>query len=270
MPTCPLLMEPDELEARLDDPELLIVDLCKPEIHVQGHIPGALHLDYADVVCADPPVMGLLPDADQVSRLAARLGLTPGRCVVTYDDEGGGKAARLLWTLVAYGHQHISLLNGGHHAWANEGHPMTQDEEKACPSDYRLHDVGDVVADADYIRQHLQDPGVALLDARTPDEFRGLDRRAAHGGHIPGAVNLEWTQAMDNANNLRVKDRDVLMPMLEQMGITPDKEVITYCQTHHRSAHTWLVLKTLGFDRVRGYPGAWSDWGNRNDLPVEC
>lgn len=269
MPNCPLLMEPEELESRLDDPGLLVVDLCKPEIHAHGHIPGALHLDYGEIVRAEPPVMGLLPDAETVSRLASRIGLTPERCVVAYDDEGGGRAARLLWTLAAYGHARISLLNGGHHAWTREGHPLSQDEESTCPSDYRAGYVGDVVADADYIREHLSDADVVLLDARSPDEFRGSDRRATHGGHIPGAVNMEWTQAMDSSNNLRVKSPEVLLPMLEHLGITPDREVITYCQTHHRSAHTWLVLRALGFARVRGYPGAWSDWGNRNDLPVE-
>ena len=269
MPVDPLLIEPDQLEALLDDPDILVVDLCKPEIYAQGHIPGAVHLDYGEVVATEPPVMGLLPDAEHMSRLCSRIGLTPKRRVVAYDDEGGGKAARLLWSLAAYGHEHVTLLNGGHHAWANEGHPMTTEETAVEPTACKLTCQDEVVADRDYVLSHLKDETVALLDARTPEEFTGTDRRATHGGHIPGAVNIEWTQAMDQANNLRIKDRDVLMPMLESKGITPDKEIIVYCQTHHRSAHTWLLLKALGFDRVRGYPGAWSDWGNRNDVPIE-
>ena len=270
MPVDPLLIEPDQLESQLEEPNILVVDLCKPEIYAQGHIPGAVHLDYAEVVHAEPPVMGLLPDAAHMSRLCSRIGLTPEHRVIAYDDEGGGKAARLLWSLAAYSHHRISLLNGGHHAWANEGHPMTRDETPVEPTECTLEYAGDVVADREYILEHYQDEDVALLDARTPDEFRGTDRRAAHGGHIPGAVNIEWTQAMDQANNLRIKSRDVIMPMLEHQGITPDKEIIVYCQTHHRSAHSWLMLRHLGFEKVRGYPGAWSDWGNRDDVPVEA
>jgi thiosulfate/3-mercaptopyruvate sulfurtransferase len=93
--------------------------------------------------------------------------------------------------------------------------------------------------------------------------------RAARGGHIPGAVNLNWTLAMDEQRQLRCKADATLRALLETIGVTPDKEVILYCQTHHRSAHTYLVLKHLGYPRVRGYAGAWSEWGNDPTLPVE-
>ena len=269
MATYPLLMEPDELERHLGEENLLVIDLCKPEVFAQGHIAGAVHLDYAQVVTAEPPVMGLLPNAAQMSALLSAIGVTPDTHVVAYDDEGGGRAARLLWSLAAYGHGRYSLLNGGLHAWANEGHPLTQEPSHTIAGDYQARYVGDVVADRDYIKAHLKDEDVALLDARSPGEFDGSDKRAQHGGHIPGAVNLEWTQMMDPSANLRIKPRDQLLPLLEHLGITPDKEVIAYCQTHHRSALSWLALKALGFERVRGYPGAWSDWGNRSDTPIE-
>ena len=124
-------------------------------------------------------------------------------------------------------------------------------------------------ADAGYILARLDDPGTALLDTRTPEEFSGERVRAARGGHIPGAVNFNWVEAMDADHNLRLKPAPVLLESLAALGVTPDKEVIAYCQTHHRSSHTFVVLKWLGFERVRGYPGAWSEWGNREDTPVE-
>ena len=100
-----------------------------------------------------------------------------------------------------------------------------------------------------------------LVDVREVEEFAQ--------GHIPGAVNMEWLLAMDQALNLRFKSPDELRALLAERHVTPDKEVIVYCHTHHRSAHTYMVLKSLGYERVRGYPGSWSDWGNAADTPVE-
>jgi len=265
----PLLLEPEMLEPLLGDPRLLLVDLSRAEIHAQYHIPGAVHLEYARIVRLAPPAGGLLPEEAALSEVLSAIGLTPERHVVAYDDEGGGKACRLLWTLEAIGHTRYSLLNGGLHAWANEGHELTREPARATVSSYsaRYADSG-VVADAAYILSHLGDASHALLDARTPLEYRGLQRYSARGGHIPGAVNFEWTEAMDQGRNLRLKPAADLRRQLAALGITPDKTVVTYCQTHHRSAHTWFMLKWLGY-RARGYAGSWSDWGNREDTPVE-
>ncbi|WP_127477587.1 sulfurtransferase [Sulfurivermis fontis] len=265
----PLLLEPEMLEPLLGDPRLLLVDLSRAEIHAQYHIPGAVPLEYGLIVRMAPPVGGLLPDEAQLSEILSAIGLTPERHVVAYDDEGGGKACRLLWTLEAIGHTRYSLLNGGLHAWANEGHKLTQQPSPATPSSYDArYTNGEVVADAAYILAHLGDASHALVDARTPLEYRGLQRYSARGGHIPGAVNFEWTEAMDQGRNLRLKPAADLRRQLEALGITPDKTVVAYCQTHHRSAHTWFMLKWLGY-RARGYAGSWSDWGNREDTPVE-
>ena len=122
--------------------------------------------------------------------------------------------------------------------------------------------------DKDYILAHLKDPAVVLLDARSPDEYTGRTKRAARVGHIPGAVNYNWTDAMDQSRFLRLKDAQELKRALEGLGVTPDKEVITYCQTHHRSAHTYVVLKSLGYPKVKAYPGSWSEWGARDDTAV--
>lgn len=269
MSELPLLIEPEDLESRLEDPRLLVVDLCKPETYVNGHIPGAVHIDYSQIVSGRPPAAGLLPGQEVVARLLSGIGLTAERHVVAYDDEGGGRAARLLWTLEAYGHHHYSLLDGGLHAWANEGHPLTTDPVLPEPSDYSPRYEGAVVADRDYILAHLNDPTVRLLDTRSDGEYAGTDVRAARAGHIPGAVNLNWTDCMDTGRNLRLKPRAELERMLAQRGLSPEQEVIAYCQTHHRSAHTWFVLRYLGYGKAKGYPGAWSDWGNQADTPIE-
>lgn len=269
MTAYPALLEPEELESYLENNEILIIDLCKPETYQQGHVAGALHLDYAQVVAAQPPVMGLLPDETHMSQLLSGVGLTEDTHVVAYDDEGGGRAARLLWSLAAYGHKRYSLLNGGLHAWVAEGHALSRDPVAPRPSDYQARYRGEVVASASDLLTRLGDTHLCLLDTRSPKEYTGEDKRAERAGHIPGAVNFEWTLAMDPDRNLRLKDPDTLRDMLETIGITADKEIVAYCQTHHRSAHTWFMLAWLGFENVKGYPGAWSDWGNRSDTPIE-
>lgn len=266
----PLILEPAELEKHLSHAKLLVVDLCKPEVYARGHIPGAVHVEYSELVAARPPVMGLLPEPAQLSRVLSDIGLAPERHVVAYDDEGGGKACRLLWTLDVIGHKHFSLLNGGLRAWLAEQRPVTSERTPVTPGHYRVgHTMRAAKADKDYILAHLKDPAVSLLDARTPGEYRGVDKRAARGGHIPGAVNMDWTLALDAQNHTRLKPEAALRAQLAGLGVTPDKEVITYCQTHHRSSHTYIVLKALGYPRVKGYPGAWSEWGNDPATPIE-
>lgn len=265
----PLIIEPEELERQLGQESMLIVDLCKPEVYTQTHIPGAVHLDYAQIVAMDRPVMGLLPGESQLNDVFSTIGLTPEHHVVAYDDEGGGRAARLLWTLEATGHTRYSLLNGGLHAWAQERRPLHSGVESRTPSQYRVQRNDAVIADKAYILSHLGDPAVLLLDARSADEYLGHKRFAERGGHIPGAINLDWTQTMDRDRGLRFKPAETLRAMLASLDVTPEKEVVCYCQSHHRSAHSWMMLKSLGFTRLRGYPGSWSDWGNSPDVPVE-
>ncbi|GAB4351826.1 MAG: hypothetical protein Kow006_16070 [Gammaproteobacteria bacterium] len=265
----PLIVEPDQLEPLLDDPRIRIVDLCKPEVYQQYHLPGAAHLDYGQIIQPRPPAMGLLPDAGRLSELFSTLGLTRGMQVVAYDDEGGGRAARLLWTLEAAGHPCYSLLNGGLHAWANERHPLTHEPAELQRTRYEVEIDDGPLASKEYVLERLGDRNVVLLDARSPAEYQGRKVFAARGGHIPGAVNLEWTETMDTQRNLRLKDEETLRDMLEVRGATPDKEIIVYCQTHHRSAHLYIVLKSLGYERVKAYAGSWSEWGNLPELPVE-
>lgn len=270
-PNPPLLIEPEQLQPYLVDPAVLVVDLGDPAGYAAGHVPGAVHLDYADLVRVEPPAMGLLPDEARLSDALSRIGLTPERHVIACGGEGNGRAGRLLWTLAALGHERASLLDGGIQAWGAAGGLLEAQFRHPSRSAYQARFLNPAaVAEKDYILARLGQPDLVPLDARTPAEYAGLDRRAARGGHIPGAVNLNWTDAMDPQRHLRLQPDPVLRAMLEARGVTPDREVIVYCQTHHRSAHTYWVLRHLGYPRVRGYAGAWSEWGNDPGLPVEA
>lgn len=265
----PWVVEPKQLFNHLDQKNLCIVDLCKTDIYPHGHIPGALHLEYKDIVAAQPPAMGLLPDNETLQEIAARLGLTTDTHVVAYDDEGGGKAARLLWTLDCLGHHHLSLLNGGIHAWTNEGYPLEQQVKSADRTSYSVTNNDKPIATREFIQVHLNDKTVVLLDTRSSAEYTGMKKFALHGGHIPGAVNMDWLMMLDRDNNLKLRSTAELRDTLESRGVTPDKTIVTYCQTNHRSALVYYVLKALGYPDIKAYPGSWSDWGNRNDTPIE-
>lgn len=268
-PLLPLLAEPDDVALHLKHPRVRIVDVGRREIYVRTHLPGAAHIDYDRLVLARPPATGLLPEAAQLAEILSGLGLTPDHHVIAYDDETNGRAARLLWTLDAVGHRHFSLLNGGLEQWQAEERPVESGEVKPERSQYSVTLRGQAAADIDYVLAHLRDPQTVLLDTRSPEEYSGELKRAARGGHIPGAVNYNWTDAMDHDRHLRVRSADELQRELSALGVDPSKEIIVYCQTHHRSAHTYIVLKHLGYPRVRGYAGSWSEWGNRTDTPIE-
>ncbi len=268
-PNFPLLIEPAELAAHLGNPQLRLIDLNAAPLYARVHLPGAVPLEYAAITAARPPAQAELPAPAQLSAAFSAIGLRPEHHVVAYDDEGNGRAARLLWTLEAVGHRGASLLNGGLKAWLAEGRPTESGRPAIAPTPYPVQIVGDVAANKDYILAHLKDSGVVLVDARSPEEYAGRTKRAARAGHIPGAVNFPWTEAMDPQRQLRLKNQTQLKRMLEELGVTPNKEVITYCQTHHRSAHTYMVLKILGYPRVKAYPGSWSEWGNLPDTPIE-
>ncbi|NOX08430.1 MAG: sulfurtransferase [Gammaproteobacteria bacterium] len=267
----PLILDANELEDQLSTAGLIIIDLSKIDNYKQQHIPGAIFLDYGKITRMERPIMGLLPTAESFIQLLSSLGIHRNSHIVACDDEGGGKAARLLWTLDLIGHSNFSLLNGGMHSWINEGHPTTQDIPQVTATHYDAasHYLPSGIADKAYIMEHLNDDDCQILDARSAIEYNGQKAFSQKAGHIPGAIHFEWTEAIDMNNNLRLKETAQIEAALQQHGLVKDKEIIAYCQSHHRSAFSCIVLKSLGYEKVRGYPGSWSDWGNSPETPVE-
>ena len=263
----PLLVDAAWLEARLGDANLRIVDMVsEPKAYRRGHIPGAVYLSVDDVRVKMREGGYRLPTETEAARLFGDLGIGPDTHVVIYDDSGDLDAARLFFTLDVYGHRALSLLDGGIPAWRRGKRPETTVVPSVARTDYHPALAGERVASAEWVRDRLNDPAVALLDSRSAAEYAGKDVRAKRGRHIPGAVNVDWQE------NLRAdgtfKPVDELRAIYAAKAVTPDKTVVTYCQTHHRAAHSYFVLRLLGYPRLVGYDRSWSEWGNRDDLPL--
>jgi len=263
-----LIIEPEYLEKILGDENLLIVDVCQARTYEQIHIPGAVHVNPAELVSGIPPASGKLPDISQLELLFSKIDYHPDKYIVVYDDEGGGWAGRFIWTLDIIGHRHYSYLNGGIHAWYKEEHPVEADPVFIPPGEVSL--ALDMSARAELVQvlASLEDDHCKIWDARTYEEYVGTKQSSARGGHIPGAVNLDWLETMDKSRNLRLLPFPRLKEMLASIGIQEGDTIITHCQTHHRSGLTYLIAKALGFS-VRAYDGSWSEWGNLPDTPVE-
>ncbi len=265
----PLLLEPEQLLPLLADESLLIIDCSSETNFLQAHIPGSVHLPPAQLQSGVKPASGKIPGIEDLSRLFAGLGLQPHHHVIALDDEGGGWAGRLIWTLDCIGHRRYSLLNGGQLSWIAEGYPVEQGANNRQSSDFKVEAIDKTpIARLEDILAQLNGEALAIWDARSPQEYAGTRVLAQRGGHIPGAVNLEWTELMDKDRNLRLLPLPQIRQMLEQRGLTPDKHIVTHCQTHHRSGLTYFVAKLLDYPNVQGYDGSWGEWGNHPATPV--
>ncbi|MHA3892004.1 sulfurtransferase [Acinetobacter sp. GXMZU3951] len=266
-----LLIDVEDLLPHLDNEKLRIVDLSRSSVYAQLHIPHAIPLKPAQLLCQEENATGLLPDAEGLKQLIAYLNISPEHHVVVYDDEGGAWAGRLIWNLHCLGFYQTSLLNGGIHAWLAAGLPTTSEQEQFAPVqplvELNLAAQDQVRIEYAELLTLVQQQAIQLWDCRTEDEYTGLRLAARRGGHIPNARHFEWSTALDRENHLKLYALERTQQRLEQQGFNLQEPVVVYCQSHHRSGLAYILGRVLGW-KIRAYDGAWSEWGNRLDSPI--
>ena len=271
MATLPLLISPETLKESPTHDDILLVAVMQQSVFNVHHIPGSVLIEPAELICGVKPAVGKLPTKDKLDALFSRIGLSSDKHIIVYDDEGGGWAGRLIWTLDIIGHENYSYLDGGLSAWLKMGFPLSNantDETTAEPTKFSVKLREELLVSKDAVLASIDDAESIVWDARASEEFNGTKITALRNGHIPGAVNLNWLDLQDRENDLRLKPLPEIERQLNELGISKDKKIMTHCQTHHRSGLTYLVGKALGYD-IKAYDGSWSEWGNDLEVPIE-
>ncbi len=251
----------------------VVVDVRKGPLYLLGHIDGAHHVKRDEFLETRNGVKSLVPGSAKTAALLGRLGVTPDTPVVVYAEDNNPYAARLVWSLHYNGHKNAYVLDGGYDKWSVEGRATSLFPTAAPVAvDYRLNEQTeylDARADADYVYTRLENPGVVVWDTRRSAEYEGTEVRADRGGHIPGAVHLNWEDLQTEVNGVKVlKNRSEIIALLQSKGITSEKEIIAHCQTGIRSSYATLVLLGLGYQRASNYDGSWIEWANNTTLPI--
>jgi len=274
------LVETDWLADRLNDSGVRIVDATwyLPDVdrsgrdeHAERHIPGAVYWDLDEIVDPADPLPHMLPDAAIFAGHMARLGIGDGMKVVVYDGVGSMTAPRVWWTLRSFGHDDVVVLDGGLAKWLAEDRP-TDAEAPAIGTGHftatvRPHMVRDVAA----VRANLASQTEQVLDARSIGRFTGADpepRPNCRSGHIPGSANLPYTELVDGETKM-FRPADALAERFAASGIVASRPVVTTCGSGVTACVLALGLHLLGRDDVAVYDGSWSEWGTRDDTPVE-
>jgi thiosulfate/3-mercaptopyruvate sulfurtransferase len=241
----------------------------------QGHIPGAVLFDWRKDI--NDPVRRDVLSKQQLEELFSRSGISNDTTILLYGDFNNWFAAFAFWVLKYYGMKDVRIINGGRKKWIEEDKPLSKDVlgyEKTSFS--ALGPDESVRTYLDDVRRVLGNNRVSLVDVRSPKEFSGEvlappeypTEHAQRGGHIPGAVNIPWAQAVREDGTF--KSPEDLAALYESKGVTKDKDVIAYCRIGERSSHTWFVLKyLLGYPNVKNYDGSWTEWGNLVRSPIE-
>jgi len=255
----------EEASVLLREGRAVFVDTRNYWDYVEGHIPGAVNLELYAFHWYDTTREGLETFGREMANLLGAYGIDETTQVVFYENNSGYAAARGVWLLEFLGNKNGRLLDGGLGLWGARGGELSSVDPQVRRVRFTPNFNPEVVCSLDELSEGVQKRTLQVLDSRSPGEYSGIYRRALKGGHVPGAINVEWTQALREDGSW--KDAAELAPLYS--GLSPDARVAVYCQSGYRAAHSWLVLKLLGFTAPSNYLGSWYEWGNHPTTRVE-
>ena len=262
-----MLVTADWLKARIGDTSIVVLHAERNRaVYDEGHIPVARFADYTGFTTKGELLSTEMPTMEALGAWAQSLGLRPNQRIVIYGEPI--PAARLYFTLEYLAlSSRASILDGGLNGWRAAGGEVSAKPVEHARSDIQPRFVWrDLIVDAELVKSRLGDSTTALIDARTPDEFKGVKSPPdLRPGHIPGAASLDWTTLLDNG---KFKSPTVLRGMFEQAGVSPTDDLIIYCHSGARSSVAWFVAKYLGY-RPKMYDGSMEEWGRKAELPIE-
>ena len=240
-----------------------------------GHVPGAVLFDWKKDI--NDPVTRNIFSKQTCEDLLQRAGVNNNTTLVLYGDFNNWFAAFAFWAFKYYGFKDLRLMNGGRKKWLEEDRPITKDIPQYQQGNFKATEPDKSIrVFLNQVKEALDKENIAMVDVRSPKEFTGEilappeypTEHAQRGGHIPGASNIPWSQAVTDDGTF--KSVEELKQIYQSKGIVPDKEIIAYCRIGERSSHTWFVLKyLLGYPNVKNYDGSWTEWGNIVDNPIE-
>ena len=271
-----VLVETSWVAEHLHDPKLRLVEVdVDTTAYDSGHVPGAVGWNWKKDT--QQPIRRDIPDQAGMEALLGRSGIANDTTVIVYGDNNNWFATFAFWLLKLYGHPDARVMNGGRKKWIDEGRALETGLPAVTAATY--HAAGadmSVRALRGLVHDSLGQAGHGLVDVRSPKEFSGEllapenlpQEGAQRGGHILGAANIPWGQAVREDGTF--KSAADLKALYGGRGISPDKQIIAYCRIGERSSHTWFVLKyLLGYPRVRNYDGSWTEWGSLVGEPIE-
>jgi thiosulfate/3-mercaptopyruvate sulfurtransferase len=264
-----LLVETEWLASMGSTSKLRLIDYGrKIEAYQKGHIPGAVFIERKAVWDKVNGIPGMLPGAETMVAALEKAGISNDSMVIIYDGNSGLWASRLFWALEYLGHRDTHILNGGWSKWIRENREVQKAADMPPPAKFTPHIQHDLLATQNWVLNNLENPDVQIIDTRSSKEYTGDDVRAARGGHIPGAMNINWISNLKgDGSKTFLRDSD-LAKLYDSRKVSKEKQIVTHCQTGVRGTHTYVVLKLLGYPNVRVYDGSWAEWGNNPETPI--
>jgi thiosulfate/3-mercaptopyruvate sulfurtransferase len=270
------LVDTEWVAQHLEDPNVRIIESDEdPLLYPMGHIPGAVQVDWFSTL--QHPLRRDFLTKEQFEEVCSMLGITNDTTVIFYGDKSNWFACYALWLFQYYGHENVRIMNGGRTKWEQEKRPLVKEVPEYAQTSYSAKEADKSIrAFRDDVFNHLETKE-PLVDVRSPKEYSGElthmpnypQEGATRGGHIPGAVSIPWSQAVNEADST-FKTPEELRALYEGKNVNADGDVIAYCRIGERSSLTWFVLKyLLGYEKVRNYDGSWTEWGNLVDAPIE-